>query len=207
MGFSARKNKRLRLIAALSCALVVFALFVIVLQWNSIIAAFLSLGCYLGLSFLLAPVNKQAGVAMGDTQNGKAIMELLAEGEKDLASIMMIAEASKDQEIRAKAQKVCREGRKIVDYIKKNPPKAVMARRFFNYYLDKANEILTKYHNLLSLEIETERLVSLHAKTLSALDSILRGMVIQFSRLISSDVIDIEADIKLLENAVRMEDS
>jgi 5-bromo-4-chloroindolyl phosphate hydrolysis protein len=207
MGFLLKKTSPPRILVALTIALAVFAIFCFALQWNIIIAALLSLGCYLGLSLLLAPVVKLAGVAMEDIKNGKEIMELLEEGEKDLASMRTIADASKDQQIKTKAHKVCREGGKIVEYIKKNPHKAVMARRFFNYYLDKANELLTKYHNLLSLEIETERLVSLREKTLSALDSILRGMVLQFSRLISSDVTDIESDIKLLESSVRMEDS
>jgi hypothetical protein len=82
-----------------------------------------------------------------------------------------------------------------------------MARRFFHYYLDKAEEILKRYHDLISAEIETDRLRSLKEKTLSALDSISKGMALQFSKLISSEVMDIEADIKLLENTVRMEDS
>jgi hypothetical protein len=32
-------------------------------------------------------------------------------------------------------------------------------------------------------------------------------MTLQFSRLISSEVIDIEADVKLLESTLKMEDS
>jgi 5-bromo-4-chloroindolyl phosphate hydrolysis protein len=207
MEFLGKKDNRLHLVVVLPFALVAFALSFILLQWTILGAALLSLGCYLGLSFFLTPVSRFSGVEIGDAKNGEEIRELLEEGEKDLASIAAIAEASKDQQIKAKALKVCREGRKIVGYIKKNPRKAIMARRFFNYYLDTANEMLTKYHGLVSLEIETERLGLLREKTLSALDSIARGMVIQFSRLISSDVIDIEADIKLLESAVRMEDS
>ncbi|MDR0598308.1 MAG: 5-bromo-4-chloroindolyl phosphate hydrolysis family protein [Treponema sp.] len=201
-----KKNNLIRAAAALLIALAAFVLFFIVLQWNIIIAALLSLGCFWGLSFLLTPVSGPAGPDLGDVKNGKEILALLEEGEKDLASIKNILDASMDQRIKTKAQKVCREGEKIVEYIKKNPHKAIMARRFFTYYLDKANDILTKYYNLTSLEIETERLGSLREKTISALDSILRGMTAQFSRLISSDVIDIEADIRLMENAVRMED-
>jgi 5-bromo-4-chloroindolyl phosphate hydrolysis protein len=202
-----KKNKPLHIALALIIALVAFALSFIVLQWNILIAACLSLACYLGLSFLLPPVSKLGGVDLGDIKNGKEIMELLEEGEKDLASIKTILDTSKDQQIKTKAQKLCREGGKIIEYIKKNPHKAVMARRFFNYYLDKANEILTKYHTVVSAEIETERLTALRGKTLSALDSILRGMVLQFSRLISSDVLDIELDLKLLENVIKMEDA
>jgi 5-bromo-4-chloroindolyl phosphate hydrolysis protein len=202
-----KKNKPPHIALALIIALAAFALSFIVLQWNILIAAFLSLACYLGLSFLVSPVSKLGGVDLGDIKNGKEILELIEEGEKDLASIKTMLDTLQDQHIRTKAQKLCREGGKIVGYIKKNPRKAFMARRFFNYYLSKANEILTKYHAILSVEIETERLAALRGKTLSALDSILRGMVLQFSRLISSDVLDIELDLKLLENVVKMEDA
>jgi 5-bromo-4-chloroindolyl phosphate hydrolysis protein len=114
---------------------------------------------------------------------------------------------SKDPAITAKAQSVYQEGGKIIEYIKKNPAKAVMARRFFTYYLDKAEEILKKYHDLISTGIETERLRTLKEQTVSALGSVSKGMVSRFSKLISSEVIDIEADIKLLESTIRMEDS
>jgi 5-bromo-4-chloroindolyl phosphate hydrolysis protein len=202
-----KKDSRLHIAAALALALVVFAVFFIVLRWNIAIAALLSLGCYLGLSLLLAPAARLAGVNIEHIKNGEAIMAALEEGEKDLASIKRIADSSKDPQIQAKALKVFREGEKNIGYIKKNPSKAALARRFFDYYLDKAEELLQKYDALLSAGIETERLRSLRAKTLSALESIFKGMGLQFSRLIASEVIDIEADIKLLESAVRMEDS
>jgi 5-bromo-4-chloroindolyl phosphate hydrolysis protein len=202
-----KKDNRLHIIVSLLTALAVFGAALFILQWSILIAALLSLGCYTGLSFLLTPVLRLAGVNIEHMKNSEEIMTLLEEGEKDLSSIKTIIDKSKDPRIKAKALKVYREGEKIIEYIKKNPAKAVMARRFFNYYLDKANELLKRYTDLISVEIETDRLGSLKEKTLSALESILRGMVLQFSRLISSEVIDIEADIKLLESAVRMEDS
>jgi 5-bromo-4-chloroindolyl phosphate hydrolysis protein len=201
------KNAWVYIAVSLVLALGVFAVSLSVLRWTLAAAALLSLGCYAGLSFLLTPVLRLAGVNIEHMKNSKEIITLLEEGEKDLASIKAISDKSKDPRIKAKAQNVCREGGKIIGYIKKNPAKAAMARRFFNYYLDKADEILKKYNNLVSAEIETARLASLKEKTLSALESILRGMVLQFSRLISSELIDIEADIKLLESTVRMEDS
>jgi hypothetical protein len=135
-----KKNKQPLTVAALASALSVFALLLFVLQWNVIIAALLSLGSYLGLSFLLAPPYKPSAAAPGELKNGREILDLLDAGERDLASIALIADSSQDRQIQAKAREVCREGGKIVEYIKKNPHKAVMARRFFNYYLDKANE-------------------------------------------------------------------
>jgi 5-bromo-4-chloroindolyl phosphate hydrolysis protein len=202
-----KKDNWLYIALSLLIALVAFFVAVFVLQWTLIVAALLALGCYVGLSFLLTPVLRLAGVNIEDIKNGEEIMTLLEEGEKDLSSIKTTIDKSKDPQIKTKAQRVYREGAKIIEYIKRNPAKAVMARRFFNYYLNKANEILKRYNNLISVEIETERLRSLKEKTLSALEAILKGMVLQFSRLISSEVIDIEAEIKLLENTVRMEDS
>ncbi|MDR2143776.1 MAG: 5-bromo-4-chloroindolyl phosphate hydrolysis family protein [Treponema sp.] len=202
-----KKENWVQVVIPLLIAIAVFAAAFIIFKWTLVTAALVSLGCYVGLTFLFTPVFRIGGINIEHMKNGEEILTLLQEGEKDLASIRTIMDASKDPQIRTKAQSVYREGGKIIEYVKKNPAVAVMARRFFNYYLDTANEILKKYHNLTSAEIETERLTSLKEKTLSALATISKGMVLQFSRLIASEVIDIEADIKLLESTTRMEDS
>jgi hypothetical protein len=200
------KKDNLILVVPLLIAVAVFAAALVVLQWDLAAAALLSVGSYMGLGFLLSPVLKIGGINIERIKNSAQIMAILEEGERDMASIKMMTERSEDPQIRAKAQGVYREGGKIIEYIKKNPAKAVLARRFFSYYLDKAEDILKKYQNLTSAGIETDHLKSLKDKTVSALESIVKGMVLQFSKLISSEVIDIEADIKLLESTVRMED-
>jgi 5-bromo-4-chloroindolyl phosphate hydrolysis protein len=202
-----KKDNWVQVVIPLLIAVAVFVLTFIILHWTPGIAVLLSLGSYVSLSFLFMPVSRIGGLNIEHLKNSGEIQTLLEEGEKDLSSIKTMMETSKDPEIRGKAQNVYREGGKIIEYIKKNPAKAVLARRFFNYYLDKAEEVLKKYQNLISVGIETDRLRSLKGKTLSALESISKGMVLQFSKLISSEVIDIEADIKLLESTVRMEDS
>jgi 5-bromo-4-chloroindolyl phosphate hydrolysis protein len=202
-----KKENLLYTIVPLLIAIFLFFAAIIILKWTLVIAAVLSIGCYAGFCFLFTPVLKLAGVNIEHIKNSGEIMTLLEEGEKDLASIKKIIDKSPDPAIKTKARMVYRKSTNIIEYIKKNPAKAVMARRFFNYYLDKADEILKKYHDLISAEIETERLVSLKEKTLDVLESILKGMDSQFSKLISSEVIDIEADIKLLESTIKMEDS
>jgi 5-bromo-4-chloroindolyl phosphate hydrolysis protein len=202
-----KKDNAVYVIVSLIISLAVFAAALIILKWAVLVSALLSLGCYAGLTFLFTPVLKLGGINIERMKNGEEIMALVDEGEKDLVSIKTIADRSKDPRIKMKAHGICREGGKIIEYIKKNPAKAVMARRFFNYYLNKAEEILKKFHGITSAEIETNRLSALTEKTLSALDSIYKGMGLQFSRLISSELIDIEAEIKLLESTLRMEDS
>jgi 5-bromo-4-chloroindolyl phosphate hydrolysis protein len=201
-----KKGNPVFIIIPLVISIAVFGILIITLHWSLFIAALLAAGLYLGLSFLLTPVFKLGGVNIDSVKNKEEIIALLEEGERDLSSIKRISDTSKDHQIREKALAVYREGGKIIEYIKKNPHKAVLARRFFNYYLDKANDILTKYDNLITVDIETEHLTALKTKTINALESISRGMNFQFSKLISSELIDIEADIKLLENTIKTED-
>jgi hypothetical protein len=202
-----KKEDLFRVAVSLSIAIAVFVVMAIVFQWSLAFAAILSVCFYVGLSFLLAPVFKLGGVNIDTIKNGQEIMALVEEGEKNLNSVKTTGDKSKNPRIKEKAHAVYREGQKIITFVKKNPHKAMLARRFFNYYLDKANEILSKYSNLSAVEIETERLTALREKTINVLESITKGMVSQFSRLISSEVIDIEADIKLLETTIKMEDS
>jgi 5-bromo-4-chloroindolyl phosphate hydrolysis protein len=201
-----KKVNPLYVIVPLLISIAVFAAAMLVLKWSIFICAVMAVGLYLGLSFLSTPVFRLGGVNINQYKNKEEILGLLEEGERDLGSIKGISDKSKDHRIKEKARAVYREGGKIIEFIKKNPHKAALARRFFHYYLDKANEILTKYDNLTSVDIETEHLAALKTKTINALESIVKGMVLQFSRLIASEVIDIEADIKLLENTIKMED-
>jgi hypothetical protein len=201
-----KKDNLIHSIVPLLIAVFVFGIAIGVLNWNLFIAAILAVCLYLGLSFLFSPVFKLGGVHVDLIQNSEEILALLEEGERDLSSVKTIIDTSKDPRIQEKARSVYREGRKIIEFIKKNPQKAMLARRFFNYYLDKANAILTKYNNLASVEIETERLTALKEKTLKALESFSKGMVSQFSKLISSEVMDIEAEINLLESTIKTED-
>jgi 5-bromo-4-chloroindolyl phosphate hydrolysis protein len=164
-----KKDNWVYIIVPLLIAVVVFAVSLGVLQWTIVIAAVLALCSYVGLSFLFSPVLRLAGVNIEHMKNSEEIMTLLDEGEKDLSSIKKIIDTSKDIRIKTGALNVYREGSKIIEYIKKNPAKAVMARRFFNYYLDKANEILTKYHNITSAGIETGDVESLNERTVSAM--------------------------------------
>jgi 5-bromo-4-chloroindolyl phosphate hydrolysis protein len=205
-----KKNNWVPVLIPLLIALAVFACALAVLHWAFAAAALAALGFYGGLSFFLSPAFFQTGVNVHKNvqtmKNRDEIMALLEEGDQDLASIKKIIDKSKDPRIKTKALAVYREGGKITGYVKKNPAKALLARRFFSYYLDRANEMLKRYDDLVSFEVETERLAALKEKTLSVLDTIQRGMVLQFSKLISSEVIDIEAEIRLLESTFRMED-
>jgi 5-bromo-4-chloroindolyl phosphate hydrolysis protein len=201
-----KKGNPVYIIIPLVISIAVFGILIIIFHWSLFVAALIAAGLYLGLSFLLTPVFKLGGVNIDSVKNKEEIIALLEEGERDLSSIKEISDKSKDHQIREKALAVYREGGKIIEFIKKNPHKATLARRFFNYYLDKANDILTKYDNLITVDIETEHLTALKTKTINALKSISRGMNLQFSKLISSEVIDIEADIKLLENTIKTED-
>jgi 5-bromo-4-chloroindolyl phosphate hydrolysis protein len=202
-----KKNNWTQFVLPLLISSAVFFLSIAALKWNIAIASALSVCLYIGLSFLSIPVFRLRGADGRLIKNAEGIISLLEEGERNLLSVKAIIDQSKDSQIKEKAQTVYAEGGKIIGYIRKNPHKAAIARRFFNYYLSKANEILTKYKDISSVEIETERLTALRAKTEIALETISKGMVLQFSRLISSEVIDIEADINLLESTIKMEDA
>jgi uncharacterized membrane protein len=82
-----KKDNLVQIIIPLLIATAVFIFAFLILKWALVIAAFLSIGMYIGLGFLLTPVLKIGGVNIEHMKNSAEIMALLEEGERDLASI------------------------------------------------------------------------------------------------------------------------
>lgn len=94
---------------------------------------------------------------------------------------------------------------KIFEEIKRDPPDLKRANQFLSYYLDAVLRILTNYkelrrHNLNDPEINES------LKHVENVFTQLRGAFeTQFTRLLNNDVSDLDVELSLLENTLKME--
>lgn len=129
--------------------------------------------------------------------------KLIKDANKKLDIIYSCFNQTKDGEVQVQAGKLYERGIEILSYLKDHPDKISKASRFLSYYLDTAANICDKYR-----EIEKRGLVN--EDTEKATENAKRAMVLlekafdnEFMKLIEDDIIDIETDMKVLENSMK----
>ena len=192
------------LISALSsCA--VFLLLFLAAGWNLAAAALLCILLYFGLGLILKPRKKIGGIDVEKIQGGEELQKLLEEARKDLKQISMAAREITNIKAKEDAEALEAGGRRILSYLEENPEKISMARRFFTYYLDTAAGLLERYTQLQETGLRTPEVTEALRKTAGTFPVLNEVFEKQFTRLMEGELMDVEAEISLLENTLKME--
>ena len=192
------------LISALSsCA--VFLLLFLAAGWNLAAAALLCILLYFGLGLILKPRKKIGGIDVEKIQGGEELQKLLEEARKDLKQISRAAGEITNIKAKEDAEALEAGGRRILSYLEENPEKISMARRFFTYYLDTAAGLLERYTQLQETGLRTPEVTEALRKTAGTFPVLNEVFEKQFTRLMEGELMDVEAEISLLENTLKME--
>lgn len=84
---------------------------------------------------------------------------------------------------------------RILDYLKENPDKIKLARRFFTYYLDTTAKILERYMEFQNTGLHSEEVEHILTKTAETLPVLNRAFEGQFTHLMQGELMDVEADL------------
>lgn len=187
---------------AVSCA--VFLL-LLAIGWNPLAAGILSVFLYFGLGLLLKPRRRLGGIDIEKIQGGEELQRLIDEAQKDLKQIGKAARSITNMKTREDAEALEEEGRRILTYLEENPEKIGMARRFFTYYLDTAAGLLERYIQLQETGLHTPEVKEALDRTAGALPVLNQAFEKQFTRFMEGELLDVEAEISLLENTLKME--
>ncbi len=103
------------------------------------------------------------------------------------------------------ARALVRTGRDIMTYLSENVDRIPQARRFLNYYLDTAVQILKKYTSLKKNHAPQPQMQKVTQETVQAVETLKQAFEDQYQKLLSGDVMDIETDIEVLRNASKMD--
>lgn len=189
--------------ALISCA--VFLLLFLAAGWNLAAAALLCILLYFGLGLLLKPRKKIGGIDVEKIQGGEEFQKLLEEARKDLKQISRAAREITNIKAKEDAEALEAGGRRILSYLEENPEKISMARRFFTYYLDTAAGLLERYTQLQETGLRTPEVTEALRKTAGTFPVLNEVFEKQFTRLMEGELMDVEAEISLLENTLKME--
>lgn len=129
----------------------------------------------------------------------------MSDAHEDMQVIYKASQQAGDAQIAEKAGQLHALGNRLLTYLGENPQKISQSRRFFSFYLDTGANILTKYTNLIRNNPESPQVQRLTPQTVRALEVLQDAFMSQFNKLMQNEVMDVEADIDLLEKTLHLE--
>ena len=93
----------------------------------------------------------------------------------------------------------------IFDCVRKNPEKLSQIRQFLNYYLPTTIKLMEQYVTLQNQSLKTENITEGMQKIEDLLDKVIIAFQRQLDALFEADVVDITADIRVMEQMMASE--
>lgn len=202
------KNDLRQNIAAIISAAAAGAVFIVLLfllEWSVFVDIPIAAGTYAGLYLMTKPKRRIGGTDIEFIENGEELEQKLLEAKEDYESIKRSIVKIGDVQVKNEAEKLAETSSAIIEYLEQNPLKIRQARQFIDYYQDSASKLLSKYIGLQDANIETSEIIQLKKDTQGALATLNKAFSGQFEKLMRGELTDMQAEIELLEQTVKME--
>ena len=108
-----------------------------------------------------------------------------------------------DPQLSAAMTRMEKAGRSIVEVVEANPAKAKQVRRFANYYLPDAVNVLEQYAKLARQGVRGENAASIRAEVERNAASIATAFENQLDALYAAESMDLSADLTVLQNMLK----
>ncbi|MFB0918239.1 MAG: 5-bromo-4-chloroindolyl phosphate hydrolysis family protein [Clostridiaceae bacterium] len=188
---------------ATSASVLLFITLFLILKMDILISALLAVGTYIGVFMISKPRITLGNLDVENMENGLELKALMDEAESDLSRIKSYGDTIKDKEISKGTLDLYEVGNNILEYLKRNPEKITKSRRFFNHYLETSAEIIKKYVEFEKTNITSGEIDRIYDRTKNAVLVLKEGFKKQYVKLVSNEIVDMEADIELLENTLK----
>ena len=129
--------------------------------------------------------------------------EMLTDIQQKLDRLHALNEALPDPELSAAMTRMEKAGRSIVETVEANPEKAKQVRRFANYYLPDAVNVLEQYARLARQGVRGENAASIRAEVERNAASIATAFENQLDSLYAAESMDLSADLTVLQNMLK----
>ena len=91
---------------------------------------------------------------------------------------------------------------KLLRYLEKNPDRIPLARKFIDYYQDRAAHLATKYAELEETGVNTADIADMKERTKAALSQMNNAYAEQFTAVLNDRLIDMDAELKVLNQTL-----
>ena len=128
---------------------------------------------------------------------------MLTEMQQQLDTLHALNEALPDPQLSAAMARMEKAGRSIVETVEATPAKAKQVRRFANYYLPDAVNVLQQYAKLAKHGVRGENAASIRAEVEHNAASIATAFENQLDALYAAESMDLSADLTVLQNMLK----
>ena len=133
------------------------------------------------------------------------LQSVIYQGKRAIADIRRLNDEIPDERISAQIDLIERLTAQIFDCVRKNPKKLSQIRQFLNYYLPTTIKLMEQYVTLQNQSLKTENITEGMQKIEDLLDKVIVAFQRQLDALCESDVVDITADIRVMEQMMASE--
>ena len=123
--------------------------------------------------------------------------------QQQLDTLHALNEALPDPQLSAAMARREKAGRSIVETVEATPAKAKQVRRFANYYLPDAVNVLQQYAKLAKQGVRGENAASIRAEVEHNAASIATAFENQLDALYAAESMDLSADLTVLQNMLK----
>ena len=128
---------------------------------------------------------------------------MLTEMQQQLDTLHALNEALPDPQLSAAMTRMEKAGRSIVETVEATPAKAKQVRRFANYYLPDAVNVLQQYAKLAKQGVRGENAASIRAEVEHNAASIATAFENQLDALYAAENMDLSADLTVMQNMLK----
>ena len=128
---------------------------------------------------------------------------MLTEMQQQLDTLHALNEALPDPQLSTAMARMEKAGRSIVETVEATPAKAKQVRRFANYYLPDAVNVLQQYAKLAKQGVRGENAASIRAEVEHNAASIAAAFENQLDALYAAESMDLSADLTVLQNMLK----
>ena len=133
------------------------------------------------------------------------LQSVIYQGKRAIADIRRLNDEIPDERISALIDLIERLTAQIFDCVRKNPKKLSQIRQFLNYYLPTTIKLMEQYVTLQNQSLKTENITEGMQKIEDLLDKVIIAFQRQLDALFEADVVDITADIRVMEQMMASE--
>lgn len=133
------------------------------------------------------------------------LQSVIYQGKRAIADIRRLNDEIPDERISAQIDLIERLTAQIFGCVRKNPKKLSQIRQFLNYYLPTTIKLMEQYVTLQNQSLKTENITEGMQKIEDLLDKVIIAFQRQLDALFEADVVDITADIRVMEQMMASE--
>ena len=133
------------------------------------------------------------------------LQSVIYQGKRAIADIRRLNDEIPAERMSAQIGLIACLAAQIFDCVRQHPEKLSQIRQFLNYYLPTTIKLMEQYVTLQNQSVKTENITEGMQKIEDLLDKVIVAFQRQLDALFESDVVDITADIRVMEQMMASE--